>query len=315
MANTRPKTSTLTLEQLLKRWPDYSTENILEWANNGHFGIYVKPFVTRKRSHNIQHHLISLKRQTNKLLTDKSPVIDECEKINYLDKEKKFFDFAKTHPYLFSEKQSYERLATEIEVKTFPSCEPSSILRMRETNKVHFLPYGNHFGFIKKDNDYTSNAYFLREEAHSTYKPPKNYKGYFSEDDLVFFTEQIEAFEKKMQISQVENDYKSGNESENNNPKIELNNELYENIKVGEKVRKNMKTFSKKYGEERKHDANERKKPILADAYEIAKKKPGEYSASSLARRLISENMHDSYTHRTLRMAIGEDKKIKSILK
>jgi hypothetical protein len=166
---------TLTLKQLLKYFPEFSSDNILEIANQGYFGVCIKPKSSRKTYEDIGKH------------------IERC-KDEILNKE--FDCFVKNFPHLLEKKPGYERLATKIEVNLYRLCSNFSIQKLIENEKIYFEEYSwSRFGLVKFEDRYVSNCYRLFYATNLVRCiPPPDYKGYFDKEDIIFFATEIEKF-------------------------------------------------------------------------------------------------------------------------
>lgn len=206
---------TLTIEQLLTRpgWESFTEQNILEIANKGCFGLYVKS--TRKRTtyRDIESgidNLISQAKRLGELDGDKHECLigaginPEAEQIYYQQLKKELSSFKQNHPDLLIKKSGYERLATESETKIYSSALTGSIKRLIKSGKIEFYELTEiAFGFVS-DNDKAmrSNHYLLYSYPNpATGKYPENYKRFYSIKDLYFFVEQIKKFESRSDFS------------------------------------------------------------------------------------------------------------------
>ena len=182
---------TLKLTQLLTRWPDYSRENIYELSDQGYFGLYIKPYRKRKTYHDIEKYLEKLKEQ-------------EPENIYYKELMQYFIDFTTNHTFIIEYKPGYARLPSSAEVKIFPLCQTSSISFLNQYKRIEFYESNNTFGIVKENNRYFCNS-FLLHASSLTGKWSEGYKGYFSEEDIFVFRDQIEHFESLMKNQTIIN--------------------------------------------------------------------------------------------------------------
>lgn len=168
----------LTLPQLIHIWKNqYSLENILEFANKCHFGLYFKPSKVKVRGGKratyipISNMLKSFIQQSgSKLVQDK------------------LISFCRTNRFLMEEKPGFARLATTFEVEILPICINGSIKYFEEHNCINGQSCNNVFGFsFAKPDD----AKPYRCFAPSFYFADK----YILEEDLFVFTDQIKKFE------------------------------------------------------------------------------------------------------------------------
>ncbi|HAU1183355.1 TPA: hypothetical protein JBI17_11510 [Legionella pneumophila] len=181
-----PQVNTLSLKQLLERWPHYSLDNIYELANQGCFGLYVKPLVKKKTTYHINPYL-------NKLIAAAKKRHEELE--NYIQQKKELITYFSRYGFLLKSINGYVRLATQKETELFPLTQTSSIQDLIEFNKVDYLDFNNTFGFEGSLSDPQANSYHLTQYSNATHQPPQDYKGYFTDKDLYVLVEQIEHFE------------------------------------------------------------------------------------------------------------------------
>lgn len=177
---------TLTVSQLLLRWPRYSRTNIFEFADEGCFGTYVNPLVKRKTYYDVNKSL-------EKLVNARS--IPDAERKYYIELYERLLEFITLKGDLLLVKPGYARLATKIETDIFPLCETTSIQRMIGQRKIPFFDFNNTFGFEKNDNGIISSSYLLTLMFNGIRSLPDEYIGYFSDEDMYFFIDQIEKFE------------------------------------------------------------------------------------------------------------------------
>lgn len=175
------------LKQLTKRLSISSLENIYEIADQGYFGLYVKPCLESQYNLNIDTHF-------NKVLKNAH---SEDEKNALIELHAAYLEFLEKYPHLLVPKPGYERLATTLETKIWTLCNRSSINQLNTHGKIIFPKHATAFGFIKINNNIISNAYHLRTTPTLEH-PPENYKGYYSEDDIFAFIDQIEFFEHEI---------------------------------------------------------------------------------------------------------------------
>ena len=172
---------TLKLPKLLERWPDFSLENIYELADQGYFGLYIKPHRKVKNSYNIQKHIEDL-------------IKKEPENEYYKELMECFNNFIANNLALIENKPGYARLPTSPESKIFPPCEISSIQFLNQHKKIDFYEFNNILGIVKLNGRCVCNSFLLRATT-LTNKYPNGYKGSFSEEDIFVFVDQIENFE------------------------------------------------------------------------------------------------------------------------
>ncbi|HAT8370925.1 hypothetical protein SCS07_02650 [Legionella pneumophila serogroup 1] len=181
-----PKVNTLNLKQLLERWPHYSLDNIYELANQGCFGLYVKPLVKKKTTYHINPYL-------NKLIAAAKKRHEELE--NYIKQKKELITYFSRYGFLLKSINGYVRLATQKETELFPLTQTSSIQDLIEFNKVDYLDFNNTFGFEGSLSAPQANSYHLVQHSNATRQLPQDYKGYFTDKDLYVLIDQIEDFE------------------------------------------------------------------------------------------------------------------------
>jgi hypothetical protein len=190
--------TTLNIKQLLERWPQYSELNILELANDGHFGLYFRPGIKRK-THNDAIKLTddSIKKATASL---ELPGY-KASLLHFEALKDKFLQLVLEKAFLFQSKPGFERLALSIEIELCGICDTGSIGMMLLTTKIPHTEYNNTFGFFKNDDRYICNSYELHRKDVLTNIWPRDYKRYLDIDDLFVFIDQIERFEKEEFIS------------------------------------------------------------------------------------------------------------------
>ena len=185
-------TSPLTLQQLLKRpfWNQYTPDNIYELANKGKLGLYYKisnadRCLERKTYHPISQNIRSLLNQ--KWLQDPANNAMLNERLQL---QNKFIKFIKNHKLLLKHKIGYVRLATATEVEISPLCAQSSVDCFLEKSGIDGQEWNNYFGFVflrpdnqKQKKRIISPAYFFHQRI--------------TENNLVVFTTEIEAFEQR----------------------------------------------------------------------------------------------------------------------
>jgi hypothetical protein len=175
------------LKQLTKRLSISSLENIYEIADQGYFGLYVKPCLESQYNLNIDTHF-------NKVLKNAH---SEDEKNALIELHAAYLEFLEKYPHLLVPKPGYERLATTLETKIWTLCNRSSINQLNTHGKIIFPKHATAFGFIKINNNIISNAYHLQPTSKLDCLP-ENYKGYYSEEDIYVFIDQIELLESEL---------------------------------------------------------------------------------------------------------------------
>ena len=275
----------LSITQLQQRWNGVALKNIYELADQGYFGLYAQSTIRRRRAYSI---------------IQENPIFEE-------------------KPYLFESKDGYVRLATKAEVDILPLSESGSIAILIRNGGMDFFDYNNVVGFVYDREQYVANSYsFYRDPpSHLRENMLKNYKGYFGEEDLFVFEDQIKAFETTSIYLQLLEKFI-------NNPKQDIlkdaSNQLLrdENLKYFETGRftaKQRQDAARAGGKAITLAAKENAKPYLNKAYETAKRNNKKFSAHGLAEHTIKKFDHRTLTKDTLRKWISKDDRIKPYLK
>ncbi len=180
------KMETLTLSQLKKRlgWEGYSLDNIYQFAEEGHFGLYVNVSNVIKSS-NIKTYC-SIDDYINTLVS--SQYIDSVEKSMYLELKNKFEILCKKYAFLLEEKQGYERFSISKEVEIFALCSNGSVFELRHKLNITGSEFNNYFGFRIRNGKCISPAYYFNKKLINCEKIKK--------EVLIVFIDQIEKFEK-----------------------------------------------------------------------------------------------------------------------
>lgn len=179
--------SSLKLRQVPKRLRISSIENIYELADQGRLGLYLKPRLQSQDHFNVENYF-------NKILKGAH---SEEEKKTYLELHATYLEFFKKHPHLLIPRPGYERLATTIETQIWTLCQRGSINHLHAHGKIIFPEHATAFGFVKINNSIISNAYHLRATSKLACLP-ENDKGYYSEEDIYVFIDQIELLENEL---------------------------------------------------------------------------------------------------------------------
>lgn len=234
---------TLTIEQLLKRpgWEGFSAQNILEMADKGAFGLYVKPWRPKRStwfcvSDDVQLLIDKAEAFINVDLEDCITHADQNHRLVYPERfpmsktdEREYFQnlrnfceerqknmfaekgcyeelqamlifFQKNNHFLLEKKPGFERLATHVETQICLSSQTGAIKGLKDDGRIFFSEANNVFGFFEKDGRIFSNSYFLLYK-NNHFPAPKNYKGFYTTDDLFVFIDQIVKFELEKNIS------------------------------------------------------------------------------------------------------------------
>jgi len=180
------KVETLTIRQLLKRWPDCEEENILEWANKAHFGLYFKPSkIVLKENTNMSYRYVD---KFIKTIITEDIYANDPQRKSYEHSYKQLTSFAKSHRDLLRSKPGFERLATHLETQIFRTCKSGSIEAFKVHDGILPLRHLSCFGFViaKPDDNIQvgciSRSYYFKRKIVL--------------EDLYIFVHEIEEFEK-----------------------------------------------------------------------------------------------------------------------